>query len=237
METVFCISNCTMENQIKFATCTLLRSALTWWNSHVMTVGPDVAYAMTWINLRKKMTNKYCPMCKIKTLEVELRNLMVKGIDVVTYNQRDLMVKGTDVRALKCYKCNRVGHLACDCRSDASTNTTNNQRGTGPCQKPACFECGAQVHFKSECPKLKNNNQGNLAGNGNAPTKVYMVGHAWTNPGSNVVMVVFMDLMNRVCKPYLDKFMIFFIDDILIYLKNNEEHEEHLKLILELLKK
>nr|GFA00428.1 putative reverse transcriptase domain-containing protein [Tanacetum cinerariifolium] len=48
---------------------------------------------------------------------------------------------------------------------------------------------------------------------------------------------VFMDLINRVCKPYLDKFVIVFIDDILIYSKNKQEHEEHLKLILELLKK
>nr|GFB10372.1 reverse transcriptase domain-containing protein [Tanacetum cinerariifolium] len=48
---------------------------------------------------------------------------------------------------------------------------------------------------------------------------------------------VFMDLMNRVCKPYLDKFMIIFIDDILIYSKDEKEHEEHLKAILELLKK
>nr|GEU63883.1 hypothetical protein [Tanacetum cinerariifolium] len=48
---------------------------------------------------------------------------------------------------------------------------------------------------------------------------------------------VFMDLMNRVCKPYLDKFVIVFIDDILIYLKSKQEHEENLKLILELLKK
>nr|GEX48883.1 putative reverse transcriptase domain-containing protein [Tanacetum cinerariifolium] len=48
---------------------------------------------------------------------------------------------------------------------------------------------------------------------------------------------VFMDLMNRLCKPYLDKFMIIFIDDILIYSKNKKEHEEHLTLILELLKK
>ncbi|GJT52457.1 putative reverse transcriptase domain-containing protein [Tanacetum coccineum] len=47
---------------------------------------------------------------------------------------------------------------------------------------------------------------------------------------------VFMDLMNRVCKPYLDKFVIVFIDDILIYSKNEKEHEEHLKAILGLLK-
>nr|GFC87222.1 putative reverse transcriptase domain-containing protein [Tanacetum cinerariifolium] len=43
--------------------------------------------------------------------------------------------------------------------------------------------------------------------------------------------------MNRVCKPYLDKFGIVFIDDILIYSKDEKEHEEHLKAILELLKK
>ncbi|GJT39849.1 putative reverse transcriptase domain-containing protein [Tanacetum coccineum] len=48
---------------------------------------------------------------------------------------------------------------------------------------------------------------------------------------------VFMDLMNWVCKPYLDKFVIIFIDDILIYSRNKKEHEEHLKAILELLKK
>ncbi|GJW09631.1 putative nucleotidyltransferase, ribonuclease H, partial [Tanacetum coccineum] len=48
---------------------------------------------------------------------------------------------------------------------------------------------------------------------------------------------VFMDLMNRVCRPYLDKFMIMFIDDILIYSKTKEEHDAHLRLILELLKK
>ncbi|GKD70156.1 putative reverse transcriptase domain-containing protein, partial [Tanacetum coccineum] len=48
---------------------------------------------------------------------------------------------------------------------------------------------------------------------------------------------VFIDLMNRVCKSYLDKFVIVSIDDILIHLKSKQEHEEHLKLILELLKK
>nr|GEX93680.1 hypothetical protein [Tanacetum cinerariifolium] len=48
---------------------------------------------------------------------------------------------------------------------------------------------------------------------------------------------VLMDLMNRVCKPYLDKFVIVFIDDILIYSRNKEEHANHLRIILELLRK
>ncbi|GJT76082.1 putative reverse transcriptase domain-containing protein [Tanacetum coccineum] len=48
---------------------------------------------------------------------------------------------------------------------------------------------------------------------------------------------VFIDLMNRVCKPYLDKFVIVFIDDILIYSRNKKENEEQLKAIMELLKK
>ncbi|GJT47560.1 putative reverse transcriptase domain-containing protein [Tanacetum coccineum] len=55
--------------------------------------------------------------------------------------------------------------------------------------------------------------------------------------GLTNALMVFMDLMNRVCKPYLDKFMIVFIDDNLIYSRNKKEHEEHLKEILELLKK
>ncbi|GKF64732.1 putative reverse transcriptase domain-containing protein [Tanacetum coccineum] len=55
--------------------------------------------------------------------------------------------------------------------------------------------------------------------------------------GLTNALAVFMDLMNQVCKPYLDKFVIFFIDDILIYSKSKQEHEEHLKLILKLLKK
>ncbi|GKA68364.1 putative reverse transcriptase domain-containing protein [Tanacetum coccineum] len=78
METVFRISNCTVENQIKFATCTLLESALTWWNSYVRTVGHDVTYSMTWTNLKKMMTDKYCPRGEIKKLEVKMWNLKVE---------------------------------------------------------------------------------------------------------------------------------------------------------------
>nr|GEX23300.1 putative reverse transcriptase domain-containing protein [Tanacetum cinerariifolium] len=51
------------------------------------------------------------------------------------------------------------------------------------------------------------------------------------------IRLVFMDLMKRVCKPYLDKFVIVFIDDILVYSKSKDEHEVHLRLVLELIKK
>ncbi|GKA44328.1 putative reverse transcriptase domain-containing protein [Tanacetum coccineum] len=287
--------------------------------------------------------------------------------------------------APKCHKCNRVGHLARDYRSPANANTANNQRGTRAGQKATCFECRAQGHFKRECPKLENNNRGSLAGNDNAPAKVYayilfdtgadrsfvstafssqiditpttldyyydfkladgkiigintiirgctlnflnhpfnidlmpvelgsfdvIIGMDWLakyhvvivcaekiilpppthiplRPNLGVLQqgsivyskinlrsgyhqlqvreedilktafrtryghydfqvmpfgltnapTVFMDLMNRVCKPYLDKFMIVFIDDILIYSRNKKEHGEHLKAIIELLKK
>ncbi|GJY24015.1 hypothetical protein Tco_0397673 [Tanacetum coccineum] len=60
MESVFNISGCAIENQVKFATCTLLGTALTWWNGQIRTLGPE-AYAMTWEVLKKMMMDKYCP--------------------------------------------------------------------------------------------------------------------------------------------------------------------------------
>ncbi|GJT76216.1 putative reverse transcriptase domain-containing protein [Tanacetum coccineum] len=88
MESVFHISNCAMENQVKFATCTFLRNALTCWNSHMKTVIQDVAYAMDWKTLKKMITIKYYPRDEIKKLEIELWNLKVKGTDVVNYTLR-----------------------------------------------------------------------------------------------------------------------------------------------------
>ncbi|GJW99756.1 putative reverse transcriptase domain-containing protein [Tanacetum coccineum] len=88
MESVFHISNCAVENQVKFATCTFLGNALTWWNSHMKTVTQDVAYAMDWKALKKMMTVKYCPRGEIKKLEIKLWNLKVKGTDVASYTLR-----------------------------------------------------------------------------------------------------------------------------------------------------
>ncbi|GJW26397.1 putative reverse transcriptase domain-containing protein, partial [Tanacetum coccineum] len=101
----------------------------------------------------------------------------------------------------RCNNCKKVGHLVKDCRSRPANannnsrnnnnrnNNNNNQKGNG------CYECGAQGHFKRNCPNLKNNDRGNQAGNDKAPTKVYVVGNARANP-DNVVAGTFL-LNNR----------------------------------------
>ncbi|GJS51097.1 putative reverse transcriptase domain-containing protein [Tanacetum coccineum] len=88
METVFNISNCPPKYQVKYATCTLQDSALTWWNSHKRTIGVEAAYAMNWVELMKLMTEVYCPRNEIQKMETELWNLTVKGNDLTAYTQR-----------------------------------------------------------------------------------------------------------------------------------------------------
>nr|GEW53468.1 putative reverse transcriptase domain-containing protein [Tanacetum cinerariifolium] len=73
-------------------------------------------------------------------------------------------------------------------RPAANNNNNNNQRAQGANARGiTCFEYGVQGHYKSECPRIKNGNQGNRAGNGNAVARAYAVGTARTDPNSNVV--------------------------------------------------
>ncbi|GJU57410.1 putative reverse transcriptase domain-containing protein [Tanacetum coccineum] len=106
----------------------------------------------------------------------------------------------------RCYKCNKVGHFARDCKSTTNANVSNNQRGTRTGQKSTCHECGAQGHFRRYCPKLNNNNnnnRGNQVRTGNAQAKVYDVGKVGTNPDTNVVMGTFI-LNNRYASVLFD---------------------------------
>ncbi|GJV30564.1 putative reverse transcriptase domain-containing protein [Tanacetum coccineum] len=82
------INSKALKGVVKYASCTLQGSALTWWNSHVRAVGQDVAYTMPWTALKRMITDKYCPRGEIKKLESEYWNLKVRGTDLMTYNQR-----------------------------------------------------------------------------------------------------------------------------------------------------
>ncbi|GJQ89624.1 reverse transcriptase domain-containing protein [Tanacetum coccineum] len=189
MEIVFRISNYIVENQIKFSTCTLLGVALTWWNSHVRTVGHDVAYAMTWTDLKKKMTDKYCPKSEIKKLEVELWNLKVKGTDVLGYNQRfqELtllcvrmfseesdkiekyvgglpdMIHGS-VMASRLKTMQDAIEMATETMDKKITSLSERQVQAAPQWAMYCKVRELQEgHYKSDCPELKNQNHGNQA--------------------------------------------------------------------------
>ncbi|GKC91997.1 putative reverse transcriptase domain-containing protein [Tanacetum coccineum] len=98
--------------------------------------------------------------------------------------------------APKCTNYKRSGLSARDCKN-RHTAANKNQRDQWTNQRVlTCYECGAQDHFRSDCPKLKNGNHGNRAGNGNVVARPYVMGSARTNPNSNVVMGTFL-LNNR----------------------------------------
>nr|GEV48649.1 putative reverse transcriptase domain-containing protein [Tanacetum cinerariifolium] len=131
--------------------------------------------------------------------------------------------------------------------------------------KVTCHACGEKGHYANQCQNTTNNNaQGraymlrdrNVHRDPNVVTGYHQLRvrdedmpkttfrtrykhyEFQVMPfGLTNASAVFMDLMNRVCKPYLDKFVIVFMDDILIYSRNKEEHANHLRIILELLRK
>nr|GFB20391.1 reverse transcriptase domain-containing protein [Tanacetum cinerariifolium] len=198
MESVFHISNCAAENQVKFATCTLHSVALTWWNTHVQTVGHEATYGMTWKTLMKMMTEKYYPRNEIRKLEMKLWELKVKGTDLASYTQRFQEL------ALLCRRTFFEESDKIEKYVGGLPDMIHGSRGTGSGQKLGCYECGVQGHFKREYPKLKNNNNhGNQGRRNNAPARVYAVGRAGTDPDANVVTGTFL-LKNRYASILFD---------------------------------
>ncbi|GJZ15815.1 putative reverse transcriptase domain-containing protein [Tanacetum coccineum] len=166
MESVFHISGCTVENQVKFATCTLLGSGLTWWNGHMRTLGHDATYAMTWGTFKKKLTDKYCPNGEIKKLKIELWNLKVRGNDVTAYTQRfqEQALMCTKFLANETAKIDKA-YTAGPSEKKAYTGnlhlcTKCNYHHTGQCV-PKCGNCKRYGHTTNDCQVNTNNNNNN----------------------------------------------------------------------------
>ncbi|GJS36587.1 putative reverse transcriptase domain-containing protein [Tanacetum coccineum] len=299
METVFRISNCTVENQVKFATCTLMGIALT--------CGPD---------LKKKMTTKYCPRNEIKKIEAELslqeglapcrKNnkpgngnavAMAYAVGVAGQNPDNNVVErlfpedlpGIPPTRQVEFQIDLIPGAAPVARAPYRLASSEMKELSNQLQelsdkgfiRPSSSPWGAPVLFVKkrdgsfwmyidyrELNKLTVKNRyplpiiddlsDQLQGSSvyskidlrlgyhqlrvreeDIPKTAFRTryGHYEFQVmpfGLTNALAVFMDLINRVCKPYLDKFVIVFIDDILIYSKSKQEH---LKLILELLKK
>nr|GEY85305.1 putative reverse transcriptase domain-containing protein [Tanacetum cinerariifolium] len=159
----------------------------------------------------------------------------------------------------KCHTCNNVGHLTRNYKNKGPATESNLQLVS-----VTCHACGEKGHYNYQCSKANNNGHGRtyLLRDKNAHRDLNVVtgyhqlrvkdedipktafrtryGHCKFQVmpfGLTNAPSVFMDLMNRVCKPYMDKFVIVFINDILIYSRNKEEHANHLRIILELLRK
>nr|GEU40075.1 putative reverse transcriptase domain-containing protein [Tanacetum cinerariifolium] len=270
IESVFHISNCIVECQIKYAICTFLRNALTWWNSHVKTVSHDAAYGMSWKILMKMMTDKYCPRSEIKKLEIYVWNLKVEKY----VGGLPDMIQGS-VMASKPNTMQKAIEFAND-QMDQKIHTFAERSSSSPWGAPVLFVKKKDGSFwmcidYRELNKLTVKNHYPLPRIGDLfdqlqGSSVYskidlrsgyhqLRVHAEDIPkiafrtshghykfqvmpfGLTNALVVFMNLMNPVCKPYLDKFVVVFIDDILIYSRNQQEHDEHVKSILEVLKK
>ncbi|GJU31082.1 reverse transcriptase domain-containing protein [Tanacetum coccineum] len=77
-KSVFSRSRCAKENKVTFATGTLTDDALSWWNAYAQPMGIEQANQITWTELKRLLTNKYCPRTEIRKMEEELYNLIVK---------------------------------------------------------------------------------------------------------------------------------------------------------------
>nr|GEV00650.1 reverse transcriptase domain-containing protein [Tanacetum cinerariifolium] len=87
-ESVFSHSKCAKEDRVTFATGTLTNDALSWWNAYAQPIGIEQANKITWTELKRLLTNKYCPRTEIKKMEDEFYDLNVKGNDLKTYIRR-----------------------------------------------------------------------------------------------------------------------------------------------------
>ncbi|GKE03411.1 putative reverse transcriptase domain-containing protein, partial [Tanacetum coccineum] len=214
MESVFHISNCTVACQIKFATCTLQGNALTWMfpeesDEIEKYVGglPDMIHGS--VMASKPKTMHYAINFATKLMDQKIRTLA----ELQAENKRKFKdTSRNNQNQQHPFKRHNVAWAY-----TAGPGEKKPYRGSKPlCPKcnyhhdgqcaPKCTNCkmcGAQGHFKSNCLKLRNKNQGNQTGNGNVVARAYGVGTEGIKPNSNVVMGTFL-LNNRYASILFD---------------------------------
>ncbi|GJY48370.1 putative reverse transcriptase domain-containing protein [Tanacetum coccineum] len=346
-ESVFSRSNCTEDCKVKFATSTLTKEALSWWNYFAQPIRIEEAYKITWVEFKNLLIKKYCPRTEVQKMEYEFYHLTMKGNHLKTYVRRfhelatlcPTMVPNSEkiMDILEIVPCVRnalcitqdLAHfdvvigmdllskyharIICDKKvvhipingetliiqgatpvarapyrlAPSEMQELSNQlqeladRGfirpsTSPWGAPILFVKKKDRSFRM-CIDYQELNKHTVKNHYPLPriddlfdqlqgSSVYSKidlrsGYHQLRVrdedipktafktryehyefqvmpfGLTNAPAVFMDLMNCVCKPYLDKFVIVFIYDILIYSRNKEEYANHLRIILELLKK
>ncbi|GJS50192.1 putative reverse transcriptase domain-containing protein [Tanacetum coccineum] len=244
MESVIENSGCTENQKVKYAASLFMNKALTWWNTQVHARGREATIGMSWVDFKALLVEEFCPSNKMEKLESKFWNHTMVGSAILkAWILTDEAVycgtlKRSSEKRKEVEETSKQGDLI-----PGATLVAKSPYRLAPLEmqdlseqlqelqdkgfiRPSHSSWGAPLRVHEEdIPKTAfRTRYGHFEftvmpfGLTNAPT-------------------VFMDLMNRVYKLYLDKFVIVFIDDILIYSKTKEDHEVHLKLVLELLKK
>ncbi|GJV91915.1 putative reverse transcriptase domain-containing protein [Tanacetum coccineum] len=254
MESVFLISNCAITSQVKYASCTLQGSALTWWNSHVRAVGQDVAYTMPWTALKRIITDKYCPRGEIKKLESEYWNLKERikrtkrrKISQKPTRNRKSQVKSKDGKPMikagtaryskkerQRPKIKAKDHFTVEI--DETSLRRSNLRSANSQDFPEYFPMDFAGYSTNPPSGISDRSD----------TWCYASSTGTLSTGSIRDEGVKKDGHSRMCSELTgmnkltvkNRYPLPRIDDLFeINYKNKQEHAEHLKLILELLKK
>ncbi|GKB10168.1 hypothetical protein Tco_0844091 [Tanacetum coccineum] len=196
MESVFHISNYTVACQIKFATCTLLGSALSWWNSHVKTVGHDAAYGMPWKTLRKMLTDKYCPRKESDQVKKYVGGLpdMIQG-SAMASKPKTIQEAIEIANDLMDQKVHTFAERQVENKRKLDNNSSNNNVQQPPFKiqnmaraysvRPSKKKEYAGIlplrrrYYRSDCSKIKNQNHGNQTGGTEARGMYASKGDDW----------------------------------------------------------
>ncbi|GJY36034.1 putative reverse transcriptase domain-containing protein [Tanacetum coccineum] len=209
LESVFRISDCREKDKVKFTTATLQGRALTWWNGRTASMGIDAANGTPWAEVRKWMTEEFCPRSVLQRLEQELYNLKLKGTDIDGYTNRFHEL------ALLCPRMvepeQLMGQIIQDKTDEFHEGEKRKGKGdrggrghkTAACRcldkkDVTCFNCNEKGHLKRDCPTLKKNGQG-----GNNRGAVYKLGAVDAQQDPKVVTGTFL-LNNRYATALFD---------------------------------